>query len=168
MIYYPDIQGVCVWPISAFSTRVSSKHQHHACIISVWFPPEWSVWHTKSHFVLFSLCTEKVQAEIDAVVGSSRQPSMTDRENMPYTDAVIHEIQRMGNIIPLNLAHMASRDTPLDKYSIPKVDNSFCFNIMLKWLLQILSEIPVSYGLKNQPVSIRRNKWLQEKRWLVS
>ncbi|XP_047443999.1 cytochrome P450 2J4-like [Mugil cephalus] len=63
---------------------------------------------------------ERVQAEIDAVIGSSRQPCMSDRENMPYTDAVIHEIQRMGNIIPLNVAHMANKDTTVDKYTIPK------------------------------------------------
>uniref|UniRef100_A0A668RX42 Uncharacterized protein n=1 Tax=Oreochromis aureus TaxID=47969 RepID=A0A668RX42_OREAU len=63
---------------------------------------------------------EKVRAEIDAVIGSSRQPSMTDRENMPYTDAVIHEIQRMGNIIPLNVVRSANRETTVDKYTIPK------------------------------------------------
>uniref|UniRef100_A0A3B4Z933 Cytochrome P450 2J2-like n=1 Tax=Stegastes partitus TaxID=144197 RepID=A0A3B4Z933_9TELE len=63
---------------------------------------------------------KKVQAEIDAVIGSSRQPSMTDRENMPYTDAVIHETQRMGNILPLNLLHMANKDTTLSNYTIPK------------------------------------------------
>ncbi|XP_047229728.1 cytochrome P450 2J2-like [Girardinichthys multiradiatus] len=63
---------------------------------------------------------ERVQAEIDVVIGPSRQPAVADRENMPYTDAVIHEIQRMGNILPLNLAHMTTKDTTLDKYSIPK------------------------------------------------
>ncbi|XP_038572264.1 cytochrome P450 2J1-like [Micropterus salmoides] len=63
---------------------------------------------------------ERVQAEIESVVGSSRLPSVTDRENMPYTDAVIHEIQRMGNIVPLNLVHMTNKDTMLDKYTIPK------------------------------------------------
>lgn len=63
---------------------------------------------------------EKVQAEIDSVIGQSRQPSITDRENMPYTDAVIHEIQRMGDILPLNLGHSTVRDTKLDKYTIPK------------------------------------------------
>uniref|UniRef100_A0A7N6A0Z4 Cytochrome P450, family 2, subfamily P, polypeptide 6 n=1 Tax=Anabas testudineus TaxID=64144 RepID=A0A7N6A0Z4_ANATE len=73
-----------------------------------------------SECFLFSPCPERVQAEIDAVIGSSRQPSVTDRENMPYTDAVIHEIQRMGDIIPLNVIRMTTKDTILDKYTIPK------------------------------------------------
>ncbi|XP_041913252.1 cytochrome P450 2J2-like [Alosa sapidissima] len=63
---------------------------------------------------------EKVQAEIDHVVGQSRQPSMADRANMPYTDAVIHEIQRVGNIIPLNALRVAEKDTTLGGYLIPK------------------------------------------------
>ncbi|KAJ0065416.1 hypothetical protein NL108_010386 [Boleophthalmus pectinirostris] len=63
---------------------------------------------------------KKVQAEIDAVVGSSRLPSLQDRDDLHYTNAVIHEVQRMGNIIPLNVVHMTTKDTTLENYTIPK------------------------------------------------
>ncbi|KAM3876145.1 cytochrome P450 2K1-like [Diretmus argenteus] len=63
---------------------------------------------------------EKVQAEIDRVIGQTRRPTMADRPNMPYTEAVIHEIQRMGNIVPLNGLRMAAKDTTLGGYVIPK------------------------------------------------
>ncbi|XP_070687745.1 cytochrome P450 2J4-like [Pempheris klunzingeri] len=72
------------------------------------------------YMIYYPHIQERVQAEMDTVIGSSRQPSLTDRENMPYTNAVIHEIQRMANILPLNLLHMANKDTMLDKYTIPK------------------------------------------------
>lgn len=64
---------------------------------------------------------DKVQAEIDRVIGQTRQPTMADRPNLPYADAVIHEIQRMGNIVPLNGLRMAAKDTTLGGYFIPKV-----------------------------------------------
>ncbi|XP_035997292.1 cytochrome P450 2J6 [Fundulus heteroclitus] len=63
---------------------------------------------------------EKVHAEIDTVIGQSRLPSMADRPNLSYTDAVIHEIQRMGNIVPLNGMRVAAKDTTLGGYFIPK------------------------------------------------
>uniref|UniRef100_A0A3B4BTP5 Cytochrome P450 2J2-like n=1 Tax=Pygocentrus nattereri TaxID=42514 RepID=A0A3B4BTP5_PYGNA len=63
---------------------------------------------------------KKVQEEIDRVIGQSRQPSMADKPNMPYTDAVIHEIQRAGNTVPLGFPKRASRDAKLGGYFIPK------------------------------------------------
>lgn len=46
---------------------------------------------------------------------------MADRPNLPYSDAVLHEIERMGNIVPLNGLRMAAKDTMLGGYLIPRV-----------------------------------------------
>ncbi|XP_057356233.1 cytochrome P450 2J2 isoform X1 [Manis pentadactyla] len=63
---------------------------------------------------------EKVQAEIDRVLGQSQQPSTAARESMPYTNAFIHEVQRMGNIIPLNVPREVTVDTTVAGYHLPK------------------------------------------------
>ncbi|XP_006200611.1 cytochrome P450 2J2-like isoform X2 [Vicugna pacos] len=63
---------------------------------------------------------EKVQAEIDRVIGQWQQPSTAARESMPYTNAVIHEVQRMGNIVPLNVPREVMVDTTLAGYHLPK------------------------------------------------
>ncbi|NWS07754.1 CP2J2 protein, partial [Motacilla alba] len=62
----------------------------------------------------------QVQAEIDAVIGQARPPALEDRNNLHYTNAVIHEVQRKGNVIPFNVPRMASQDTYVDGYYIPK------------------------------------------------
>ncbi|KFP81064.1 Cytochrome P450 2D20, partial [Acanthisitta chloris] len=62
----------------------------------------------------------KVQAEIDKVIGRERRPTMKDQVNMPYTNAVIHEVQRFGDILPVGLPHMTYRDTELQGFFIPK------------------------------------------------
>ncbi|XP_063282431.1 cytochrome P450 2D15-like [Pelobates fuscus] len=62
----------------------------------------------------------KVHLEIDKVIGRERMPTMGDVLKMPYTNAVVHEIQRCGDILPLGLPHMAYRDTEIKGHFIPK------------------------------------------------
>ncbi|NXC31943.1 CP2C8 protein, partial [Campylorhamphus procurvoides] len=63
---------------------------------------------------------EKVQEEIDQVIGRSRKPCVADRTQMPYTDAVVHEIQRFISLVPLALPHTVTKDTSFREYVIPK------------------------------------------------
>ncbi|XP_075056840.1 cytochrome P450 2U1 [Mixophyes fleayi] len=63
---------------------------------------------------------KKVQAEIDAIVGHDRPPSLTDKSKMPFTEATIMEVQRMTVVVPLSVPHMASENTVFQGYTIPK------------------------------------------------
>ncbi|XP_067110033.1 cytochrome P450 2J2-like [Osmerus mordax] len=72
------------------------------------------------YMMKYSEVQEKVQDEIERVIGLSRPPCMTDKINMPYTEAVIHETLRVANLIPLNISRMASKDTTVGGYFIPQ------------------------------------------------
>ncbi|KFQ85637.1 Cytochrome P450 2C20, partial [Phoenicopterus ruber ruber] len=62
----------------------------------------------------------KVQEEIDAVVGTGRAPSLEDRLRMPYTNAVIHELQRFFKSRIENFPRMTTQDVVFRGHTIPK------------------------------------------------
>ena len=74
------------------------------------------------YMVRYPEIQRKVQKELDEVVGMARMPSMKDKPDLPYTEvnwsirsdrpddftlqAVIMEIQRHANIVPMGVAHI--------------------------------------------------------------
>lgn len=63
---------------------------------------------------------DKMLQEITEVTGDVRLPLIADRDKMPYCEAVVNEVLRMGNIAPLSLPHMTSHDFTVAGYKIPK------------------------------------------------
>ncbi|XP_069830120.1 cytochrome P450 2K6-like [Dendropsophus ebraccatus] len=62
---------------------------------------------------------EKVQDEIEKVIGSA-EPQLVHRQHMPYTDAVMHEIQRFSDIAPAGVPRQTTKDVTLKGFVIPK------------------------------------------------
>ncbi|XP_053238632.1 cytochrome P450 2J4-like [Podarcis raffonei] len=72
------------------------------------------------YMAIFPEIQARVQAEIDSVIGQSRQPAIGDKDSMPYTNAVVHEVQRMSSIVPLNVPRITTKDTTLAGFHVPK------------------------------------------------
>uniref|UniRef100_A0A8C5WLH5 Cytochrome P450 n=1 Tax=Leptobrachium leishanense TaxID=445787 RepID=A0A8C5WLH5_9ANUR len=70
--------------------------------------------------LLYPEIQSKVQDEIDSVLGSEKCPSLEDRVRLPYTDAVLHEVQRFASIVPNGLPHAALTDISFKGYTIPE------------------------------------------------
>lgn len=89
---------VCVQRQSQFSPSLSS---------SLFFLILYSFFHI-----------EKVHEEIERVIGADRAPSLTDKAQMPYTEATIMEVQRLTVVVPLSIPHMTSEKTGKSRGSL--------------------------------------------------
>jgi len=62
----------------------------------------------------------KAQAELDAVVGKDRLPTLNDKPNLPYIRSIMAEVFRWSPAIPLGIPHATSDDDVYEGYDIPK------------------------------------------------
>ncbi|XP_075047316.1 cytochrome P450 2J2-like [Mixophyes fleayi] len=72
------------------------------------------------YMVAYPHVQRKVHKELDAVLGGPQLISYEDRKRLPYTNAVIHEIQRFGNIVAVGLARTCIKDVTISGYSLQK------------------------------------------------
>lgn len=71
------------------------------------------------YMLLYPEVQKKAQEEIDRVVGS-RSPTLNDRPNMPYIEAIVLESVRVFMGRTFSIPHRALRNTTLMGYNIPK------------------------------------------------
>ncbi|XP_069476870.1 cytochrome P450 2D15-like isoform X3 [Ambystoma mexicanum] len=63
---------------------------------------------------------DRVQEELDSVLGCDQPAHYEDRKRLHYTNAVVHEIQRYANLVPGSVLHACSRDTTFLGLPVPK------------------------------------------------
>ncbi|OAY84908.1 Cytochrome P450 98A1 [Ananas comosus] len=80
---------------------------------------EWAM----SEIVRHPRVQEKVQAELDRVVGRDRIMAETDFANLPYLQCVVKESLRLHPPTPLMLPHKANTHVRIGGYDIPKGSN---------------------------------------------
>ncbi|KAF8696438.1 hypothetical protein AX14_001602 [Amanita brunnescens Koide BX004] len=69
---------------------------------------------------MFPDAQRRAREELDSVVGGNRLPDFSDRESLPYLDALLLETLRWNPTVPLGVPHTATEDDVYGGYFIPK------------------------------------------------
>ncbi|KAF4951326.1 hypothetical protein FGADI_7524 [Fusarium gaditjirri] len=69
---------------------------------------------------LFPQAQKKAQCEVDAILGKYRLPKLSDRQSLPYVNALVKEVLRWHPVGPMCLPHTTSQDDIVDGHLIPR------------------------------------------------
>jgi len=70
--------------------------------------------------VLHPEVQEHAQQEIESVIGHDRLPTFSDREKLPYVEAILKETLRWQPVAPMSVPYRSSEDFVYEGYFIPK------------------------------------------------
>ncbi|XP_047349346.1 methyl farnesoate epoxidase-like [Vespa velutina] len=107
---------------------------------------------------------KKIHDELDEVFGKDISPRLAYRNRLPYLQATLAEVGRMGNVGPTSVPHRAMNDTTLLGYDIKK--NSI--------LLANLMSVHMDENHWGDPKTFRPERFINEKGeycdnpWLMS
>jgi len=97
---------------------------------------------------------QKLHEELDREVGPNRLPTYEEKDNLPYTNAVILELMRWKHFAPFGLPHATLNDTECMGYKIPAGAQ-----VMINWYAMHMD----STAWK-KPEEWRPERWLEEEK----
>lgn len=100
----------------------------------------------------------RVHKDIDAVLGDAQLPTLSDKSQLSYVEAVLLEVQRMYTITPITGPRRVMHDTTLGGYDIPK-------NTTVLIGLQSVHMDKVFWG---DPENFRPNRFLSDDNKIIN
>ncbi|KAI0027158.1 cytochrome P450 [Vararia minispora EC-137] len=70
--------------------------------------------------VMYPDVQHKAQEEVDCVIGSERLPTLADRDNLPYINAMAKELFRWSPTVPMSIPHRLTEDDIYNNHFLPK------------------------------------------------
>lgn len=95
-------------------------------------------------------CIQRVQQELDAVVGL-RMPTVQDISQLPYLTAFLHELLRFRPILPTGFPHAATQDDEYNGFRVPRAAQI----VTNTWLMDS------DESLYPDATSFRPERWLE-------
>ncbi|WP_411026806.1 cytochrome P450, partial [Salmonella sp. s54395] len=65
------------------------------------------------YLVTYPEIQNRISLELTQVVGKSRNPSLEDRQSLPFTQAFLSETLRHSCVVPFTIPHSTTRDVVL-------------------------------------------------------
>uniref|UniRef100_A0A914BVR7 Cytochrome P450 n=1 Tax=Acrobeloides nanus TaxID=290746 RepID=A0A914BVR7_9BILA len=100
------------------------------------------------HLMLNPKIQQKVQEELENVVGKNKLITVQEKPMLPFMQAVINESQRIANLLPINVRHTTTRDVIIKGYNIKEG------TLIVPHIGMVL------YNEENQKISIPNDFWI--------
>lgn len=107
-----------------FADKTLSDDERHVVIWDIIFGGTDTTATTNEWLIYFMInypdVQRKVHAELDAVIGTDRLPTLQDRPKLTYFFAVLKEVMRMRIVSPVLAPHYCSEDIKVGGYVLPR------------------------------------------------
>lgn len=120
--------------------------------------------------MLFPDVQRKAQAEMDELFGKPALPSTTDRERLPYVNAIVKEATRWLTVVPLGIPHRTDQDDIINGYLIPKntiiVPNTWYYHSYIPMSHICCADVVISRSFNNDPTIYPNPRDFEPERFL--